>query len=193
MNDTTVSNQAISNHATPNRTIPNRTVETGTPARRITTRSVVALLLGATAASLVAALGVGVLMGFGSGAVPGEPALDVLLIPLYAFLSLIYVLPLVAAFGVPYALLLLAWGRFRFWPMTLGGFAIAGGPAQISAAALHFGLSGGLVDVLGLLGSGAFILATVVPYPVAGFVVGLLGALGAAAFHRTYVWIARPR
>lgn len=183
MNDTTVSNRAISN----------RTMETETPARRTITRSVVALLLGATAASLVAALGVGVLMGVGSRGVPGEAALDALLIPLYAFLSLMYVLPLVAAFGVPYALLLLAWGRFRFWPMTLGGFVIAGGPALISAAAMHFGLSGGLVDVLGLLGSGAFILSTVVPYPVAGLVLGLLGALGAAAFHRTYVWVARPR
>ena len=188
MNDTTVSNHAISNRA-----ISNRTMETGTPARRVTTRGVVALLLGATAASLVAALGVGALMGLGSRAVPGEVALDVLLIPLYAFLSLIYVLPLVAAFGVPYALLLLAWGRFRFWPMTLGGFVIAGGPALISIAAMHFGLSGGLFDALMLLGSGALILAAVVPYPVAGFVVGLLGALGAAAFHRTYMWVARPR
>ncbi len=193
MNDTTVSNQAISNHAIPNHAIPNRTMEPGTPARRITTRSVVALLLAATAASLVAALGVGVLMGLGSRGVPGEAALDALMILLYAFFSLVYVLPLVAAFGVPYALLLLAWGRFRFWPMTLGGFAIAGGPALITAAAMHFGLSGGLFDALLLLGSGAFILAAVVPYPVAGLVVGLLGALGAAAFHRTYVWVARPR
>lgn len=188
MNDTTVSNRAISNRA-----ISNRTMETRTPAGRITTRSVVALVFGATAASLVAALGVGVLMGAGSLGVPGETVLDVLLILLYAFLSLMYVLPLVAAFGVPYALLLLAWGRFGFWPMTLGGFVIAGGPALISAAAMHFGLSGGLVDVMGLLGAGAFVLASVVPYPVAGLALGLLGALGAAAFHRTYAWVARPR
>lgn len=188
MNDTTVSNRAISNRA-----ISNRTMETETPARRITVRSVVALLLGATAASFVAALGVGVLMGAGSLGVPGEAALDGSLILLYAFLSLMYVLPLVAAFGVPYALLLLAWGRFRFWPMASGGFVIAGGPALISAAAMHYGLSGGLVDAIGLLGAGAFVLATVVPYPVAGLVLGLLGALGAAAFHRTYVWVARSR
>lgn len=188
MNDTTVSNQAISNHA-----IPDRTMETGTPARTTTTRSVVALLLGASAASFVAALGVGVLMAVGSRGVPGEAALDALMIPLYACFSLVYVLPLVAVFGVPYALLLLALGRFRFWPMTLGGFAIAGGPALITAAAMHFGLSGGILDALLLLGSGAFILATVVPYPVAGLVLGLLGALGAAAFHRTYAWVARPR
>lgn len=175
MNDTTASNPSI---------------RSALRMTEVSLRHVLALLLGTAAASLVAALGVGVIMTIGTPGIPGEAALDVFLIPLYAVLSLMFVVPLVLAFGVPYALLLLACGRFRFWPMALGGFAIAGGPALISAAAMHLGVSSGPVDLLALLGSGAFILATVVPYPVAGLVLGVLGALGAAAFHRTYAWIA---
>jgi hypothetical protein len=177
MNDTTVSN-----HATPT------TIPTGMR----TLRRLLAFLLGAAAACIVAALGVGVLMAIGSPDIPGEEVLKAVSVLMYAVLSLMFIVPLVVVVGVPYALLLLALGRFRFWPMALGGFVVGGGPALISAAAMHFGVSGGLLDVLALLGTGAAILTTEVPYPVAGLVVGVLGALGAAAFHRTYVWIA-PR
>lgn len=177
MNDTTVSNHA---------TAP------AIPAGIQTLRRLLAFLLGAVAACLVAALGVGVLMAIGSPDIPGEEALKALSALMYAALGLMLIVPLVIVLGVPYALLLLAFGRFRFWPMTLGGFAIAGGPAMISAVAMHYGLSGGLLDVMGVLGAGAAIMATAVPYPVAGLVLGVLGAFGAAAFHRTCVWIA-PR
>ncbi len=178
MNDTIVSNHA---------TTP------AVPANATLLRSVLALLLGTVAACLVTALGAGAIVAIGSPDIPGEPALDIFLMPMYALLSLMFIVPVVVVFGVPYAGLLLALGRFRFWPMTLGGFAIAGGPALISAAAMHFGVSNGLLDVLTLLGTGAAILASEVPYPVAGLLLGALGALGAAAFHRTHVWIARSR
>jgi hypothetical protein len=178
MNDTTVSNHATASAITSG----------GAPLRRL-----LAFLLGAAAACLVAALGVGVLMAIGSPDIPGEEGFKAFSVILYAPLSLMFIVPLVIVAGVPYALLLLALGRFRFWPMALGGFVIGGGPALISAAAMHFGVSGGLLDVLALLGTGAAILATEVPYPVAGLLVGVLGALGAAAFHRTYVWIAPRR
>lgn len=174
MNDTTVSNHAT----TP--AIPN-------PAPL---RSALAFLLGTTAACLVAALGVGVLMAIGSPAIPGEAAFSILLIPLYAMLSLMFILPVVLAFGVPYAALLLAFDRFRFWPMTLGGFVIAGGPTLVSAAAMQIGVSGGLIDTLALLGVGPALLSSIVPYPIAGVLGGLLGGLGASAFHRAYVWVA---
>ncbi len=177
MNDTTVSN-----HAT-GPAIPN-------PAPL---RSALAFLLGTTAACLVAALGAGVIMAIGSPDIPGEPALGVVLIPLYALLSLMFIVPVVVACGVPYAALLLAFGRFRFWPMTLGGFVIGGGPTLVSFAAMHVGISGVMVDTLALFGLGAAMLASVVPYPVAGVLGGLLGALGAAAFHCTYRRVASRR
>ncbi|MFD0725431.1 hypothetical protein [Lysobacter brunescens] len=176
MNDTTVSNHATAP------AIPNPSP----------LRSLLAFLLGTCVACLVAAFGVGVLMAIGSPDIPGEAALDLWLVPLYALLSLMFILPVVLALGVPYAALLLAFGRFRFWPMTLGGFVIAGGPALVSLSAMQLGISGSLVDTLALFGMGAGMLSGIVPYPVAGVLVGLLGALGAAAFHRAYVWIA-PR
>jgi hypothetical protein len=173
-------------------TVSNHVTAPAIPAGMRTLRRLLAFLLGAAAACLVAALGVGVLMAIGSPDIPGEEALKALSVLMYAVLSLMFVVPLVIVFGVPYALLLLAFGRFRLWPMALGGFAIAGGPALISAVAMQYGLSGWLLDVMAVLGAGAAIMATAVPYPAAGLVLGVLGALGAAAFHRTYVWIA-PR
>lgn len=178
MNDTTVSNHA---------TTP------AIPAKAHPLRSAPAFLFGTTAACLVAALGVGVLMPIGSPDLAGKPVLYVLMIGLYALLSLMFIVPMVVALGVPYAALLLALGRFRFWPMTLGGFVIAGGPALVSAAAMHAGMSGALVEVLAFLGMGALMLDSVVPYPVAGVVLGVLGALAAAAFQRTYMWIVSRR
>jgi hypothetical protein len=177
MNDTTVSNHATASAIT----------TSGKALCRL-----LAFLLGTAAACLVAALGVGVLMAIGSPDIPGGETFKLLSVIMYALLSLMFIVPLVIVLGVPYALLLLAFGRFRFWPMALAGFVVGGGPALISAAAMHFGVSGGLLDVLALLGTGAAILTTEVPYPVAGLVLGVLGALGAASFHRTYVWIA-PR
>lgn len=171
-------------------TVSNGTTRSAMRMSGVTPRHMLAFLLGTVAACLVAALGVGVLMASGSPDIPGEEGLKAFLVPLYMLLSLMFIGPLVLVFGVPYALLLLAFGRFRFWPMALGGFAIAGGPALISAAAMQAGLSGGLLDVLGVLGSGAAILSTVVPYPVAGLVLGVLGALAAGVFHRAYVWVA---
>lgn len=178
MDDTTASNQAT---------------DVVIPLHGNAARHMLAFLIGTIATCLVAAFGVGVLIEISTPDIPGESILNVLLIPLYAVFSLMFIVPLVLAFGVPYAALLLAFGRFRFWPMTLGGFVIAGGPALVSAAAMHAGISGSLVEYLGLLGMGAVMLANVVPSPATGFVLGLLGALGAAAFHFTYRRVASRR
>ncbi len=101
--------------------------------------------------------------------------------------AMLVALGYVAMLGIPYVLVLLKIGRFRWLPMALGGFAMGYLPTfcfSVLPFLFHH------YTATGLSGGSGIVLGENMRLPLFA---GGFGALSALVFHITYRWLSRGR